>query len=162
AARVCGASEALLFQVEGNAHRIVARYGSLPRFTSGEGELVPIRRDLVAGRAISERRIVHVPDVLAESDAEYCAPKPPAKELGFRTALAVPMLRKGEPIGAILIRRVEVEPFTDKQIDLLKTFADQAVIAIENVRLFQELQFRTQELARSVEQMRSLAEVGQA
>ncbi|HXX11200.1 MAG TPA: GAF domain-containing protein, partial [Burkholderiales bacterium] len=126
------------------------------------GELVPIRRDLVAGRAISERRIVHVPDLLAESDAEYGAAKARAVELGFRTALAVPMLRKGDPIGAILIRRVDVQPFTDKQIELLKTFADQAVIAIENVRLFQELQFRTQELARSVEQLRSLAEVGQA
>ena len=160
AARVCGASEALLFQVEGDAHKIVARYGSIPLVSTGE--LVPIRRDLVAGRAISERRIVHVPDLLAESDAEYGAAKARAVELGFRTALAVPMLRKGEPIGAILIRRVDVQPFTDKQIELLKTFADQAVIAIENVRLFQELQFRTQELARSVERLRSLAEVGQA
>src|SRR5215831_6991367 len=159
AARVCGASEALLFQVDGDAHRIAARYGSLPLFS---GELVPIRRDLVAGRAISERRIVHVPDLLAEPDSEYAAAKARAKELGFRTALAVPMLRKGEPIGAILIRRVELQPFTDKQIELLKTFADQAVIAIENVRLFQELQSRTQELARSVEQLRSLAEISQA
>src|SRR5207342_3346088 len=76
--------------------------------------------------------------------------------------LAVPLLREGVPVGAIVIRRLELRPFTDKQIALLKTFADQAVIAIENVRLFQELQERTSELAESVEEMKALGEVGQA
>src|SRR5262249_41019439 len=79
-----------------------------------------------------------------------------------RTVLATPLLREGVPIGVIFIRRLEVRPFTDRQITLLKTFADQAVIAIENVRLFQEIQARTRELARSVEEMKALAEVGQA
>ena len=81
---------------------------------------------------------------------------------GLRTMLAVPMLREGTVIGVIGFARTEVRPFTDKQIELVQTFADQAVIAIENVRLFQELQARTDELARSVEQLRSLSEVSQA
>ena len=81
---------------------------------------------------------------------------------GTRTILATPLLREGLPIGAITIRRQEIRPFTDKQVNLLKTFADQAVIAIENVRLFQELQARTRELVRSVEEFKALGEVGQA
>ena len=160
AARVCGANEALLVQVEGDVFTLSAWYGSLPIVARDQPS--SIRRDLLVGRAIIERRTVHVPDLLAESDAEFGLAKTRATEEGFRTALAVPMLRKGEAIGAILIRRTEVQPFTDKQIDLLKIFADQAVIAIENVRLFTELQARTQDLARSVEQLRTLAEVSQA
>ena len=81
---------------------------------------------------------------------------------GTRTVLATPLLREGVPIGAIIIRRTEVRPFTDKQIALLETFADQAVIAIENVRLFQELEARTRELTRSVGELKALGEVGQA
>ena len=86
----------------------------------------------------------------------------PSRSVGVRTVLATPLLREGIPIGAILIRRLEVRPFSAKQIKLLETFADQAVIAIENVRLFQELQERTGELARSVEELKALGEVGQA
>ena len=83
------------------------------------------------------------------------------KRFGYRTTLATPLLREGVPIGAIAIRRMEVRPFSEKQIALLKTFADQAVIAIENVRLFQELQARTRELTRSVEELKALGEVSQ-
>jgi GAF domain-containing protein/anti-sigma regulatory factor (Ser/Thr protein kinase) len=160
AARVCNASEAVIFRVEGDSYKVASRYGSLPIVTSDE--LGPMRRDLVTGRAIIERRIVHIPDFLAESDAEFSLAKSYAASAGVRTALAAPMLRKGEPIGAILIRRTVVQPFTDRQVELLKTFADQAVIAIENTRLFQELQARTRELAHSVEQLRALSEVSQA
>ncbi len=116
----------------------------------------------MTGRAIIDRNVVHVPDLLAESDDEFAESKAYAARFGYHTILAVPMLREGVAIGVICIRRVDVRPFSDKQIELLKTFADQAVIAIENVRLFTELQARTRELARSVDQLRSLAAVGQA
>jgi GAF domain-containing protein len=109
-----------------------------------------------------EGRTIHVHDLAAEVDTDY----PDARELqrrdGSRTVLATPLLREGAAIGSILIRRTEVRPFTDSQIALLETFADQAVIAIENARLFRELQDRTRELARSVEELRALSEVGQA
>ncbi len=158
AARLCDANDALLFRVDGDVLKVIGARGSI---SAPEGS-VPIRRDLQVGRAVLDRAVVHVEDVFAESDAEYGASKIYAARLGYRTALAVPMLRKGVAIGVILIRRSEVRRFSEKQIDLLKTFADQAVIAIENVRLFQELQTRTEELSRSVEQLKALAEVGQA
>ena len=130
---------------------------SIPR---GEGQ--PISRGWVTGRAVVDRKTIHVHDLAAELETEF----PDAKTMqmlgGHRTTLATPLLREGIPIGAILIRRMEVRPFSEKQIELVKTFADQAVIAIENVRLFQELQARTRELARSVEELKALGQVSQA
>jgi len=161
AARVCGASDAVIYRVEGDFCKLAARYGSLPTAVTAN-DLRPISRDLTIGVAILDRRVVHVPDLLADTGTDFALAKTFAARVGFRTTLAAPMLRKGEAIGAILIRRIEVQPFTEKQIELLQTFADQAVIAIENVRLFQELQARTQELARSVEQLQALAEVSEA
>ena len=100
-------------------------------------------RGSVSGRAILERRVVHVPDVLTDPEFTNPQAQKAQKDLGFRTSLGVPLLREGTPIGAIRLARRTVRPFTDKQIELVTTFADQAVIAIENVRLFDEVQERT-------------------
>jgi len=111
---------------------------------------------------VIDRCTVHVEDILTRLETDFPDAKPFQAIVGFRTILATPLLREGVAIGAIVTRRTEVKPFSQKHIDLLKTFADQSVIAIENVRLFKELQSRTQELGRSVEQLRSLAGVSQA
>ena len=110
------------------------------------------------GRAILERQAVQAKDL--ETDPQFQAA--PGRVLGVRTILGVPMLRDGHAIGAIAVWRREVKPFSDKQIELLQTFADQAVIAVENVRLFKELEARTGELTRSVDQLTALSEVGRA
>ncbi|MCA1554791.1 MAG: GAF domain-containing protein, partial [Chloroflexi bacterium] len=102
-------------------------------------EGVPIDRQSVVGRALLERRIVHIHDLLAEPDQEFGFAKAYLGARGYRTVLAMPLMREREAIGAILMRRIEVRPFTDKQIELVKTFADSAVIAIENARLFAEM-----------------------
>ena len=160
AARLCDASDAQLSRIEGDFFVVAASQGPMAKITVGER--LPIRRDLLVGRCIIDRQIIHIPDVLAESDEELAGAKAFASRFGFRTALVVPMLRESEATGAIMIRRTEARPFSDKQIELLKTFADQAIIAIENVRLFKELESRTEELARSVARLQALSEVSQA
>jgi signal transduction histidine kinase len=153
AAKLCDASFASIFRVEGDQMRLVARHGA--HLTSLEiGGTRPITRGSVSGQAMLEGRLVHVPDTLAVAD-EYPDTRDGVKRYGVRTQLGIPLLREGVPIGAITVQRLEVRPFSEKQIELVKTFADQAVIAIENVRLFREL-------ARSVEELRGLGEVGQA
>src|SRR5215813_3747246 len=115
-----------------------------------------IDRGSASGRAVLEGGIVHIEDVLA--DAEFTLLD--AQKLGrFRTVLAVPLLREGTAIGALFLTRPEIEPFTQNQIDLLTTFADQAVIAIENARLFEEVQARTRALSESLEQQTATSEV---
>src|SRR5262249_37087947 len=135
---------------------IVARCGPMPL----PPPLQPISRGLPVGRAVVDRQTIHVRDIAEANETEF--PEAPSRTTGSRTVLATPLLREGVPIGVILIRRTEVRLFSDKQIALLKTFADQAVIAIENVRLFQELEARTRELMQSVGELRALGEVGQA
>jgi signal transduction histidine kinase len=154
AARLCEASDALVLRVGGAALRVVANHGSLP----AEHLDLPLDRGLVAARAVIDRQPVHVHDLAAAFD-EFPRSRRLQERGGHRTTLAVPMLREDVAIGAILIRRLEVRPFSDKQIALLQTFADQAVIAIENVRLFQELQARTQDLSQSLEETGALSEV---
>jgi signal transduction histidine kinase len=160
AGRVCGAYDAAIVRVDGDVLRVVAGIGPVPKLGPGEG--YPLSRGTVSGRAILDRRTVHVHDLAAESEQEYPVGRDRQRQFGHRTTLATPLLREGVALGAILIRRMEVRPFSDKQVKLLETFAAQAVIAIENVRLFQELEARTQDLARSVEQLQALGAVGQA
>ena len=116
-------------------------------------------RGSVVGRIVLEGRPVHITDVLA--DPEYTQTES-QKLARYRTLLGAPLLREGVPIGVITLQRLDVRPFTEKQIELVTTFADQAVIAIENVRLFDEVQARTRELTQSVGELRALGEVSQA
>jgi signal transduction histidine kinase len=160
AARVCGATDARIFRVEGHELRRVAQFGSLP---VNMPELIPLSREFPQARSIIDRQTLHIEDIRPLLDTEFAGTRAVrTADVGVRTVLVTPLLREGTPIGAILIRRTEVRPFTEKQVALLKTFADQAVIAIENVRLFKELQARTRELARSVEELQALGEVGRA
>jgi GAF domain-containing protein len=157
AARLCDAIDALIFRVDKEVLRLAAHFGQIP-IPIDNGTL-PLDRDTVCGRAVVDGQTLHIHDMAAVPESEL--PAGPARRRGTRTMLATPLVRESVPIGVILIRRDEVRPFSEKQVSLLKTFADQAVIAIENVRLFQELEAKTSELARSVGELKALGEVGQ-
>src|SRR5215813_11645416 len=151
AAHVCGASDAQVYRVDDGALRIVASHGEVGATASARARGLPLTRGTVTGRAFLDRQSIHVLDVAAVLETEFPDAVSYQKELGFRTALATPLLSKNVPIGVILIRRMVVNPFSNKQIAMLETFADQAVIAIENTRLFEEVQARTRELTESLE-----------
>ena len=157
ATRLCEAQDACIFLPDGDHLRAAARFG----FTAAhhsllESKPVKIDRDTVTGRTAIDGRVVHVADVLA--DAEFTC-HDIQKIAGFRAALAVPLLREAKVVGVIFLSRAKPEPFTEKQIELVTTFADQAVIAIENVRLFEAEQQRARELSESLEQQTATSDV---
>jgi len=161
ALRLCGAGYGQVALFDGELLHMAAFHNVNPEGIEALQRRFPAPADRgsAMGRAIQTHAVVQIADVL--EDPAY-AFKSELATMGFRSLLVVPMLRQGEPIGAIAVGRSERGPFSDKQIELLRTFAEQAVIAIENERLFKELQARTQDLTRSVEELRALGEVGQA
>jgi signal transduction histidine kinase len=160
AARLCGAVFSNVQLYDGEFLHVAATHNFAPEALEPFLRLYPRRPDRshMAGRAVLTRATVHVPDPL--EDREY------AHDLirigKWRAVLAVPMLRDDRPVGAIVVSKVDTLPFSDRQIELLNTFADQAVIAIENVRLFEEAQARSRELTRSVSELRALSDVSRA
>ena len=158
AARLCGAIFSVVYLCDGDRLRVAATKNWTREATSQlqqRQELKRPDRSHLGGRAILDRAVIHVPDVLA--DPEY------SRELalagGWRAVLAVPLLRDGKPVGALTVAKAEPIPFSDRQIQLLNTFADQALIAIDNVRLFEAEQQRTRELSESLEQQTATSEV---
>jgi signal transduction histidine kinase len=160
AVRLCDARYGAVFNFDGDLVHLVAHHNFSETWLEGVRKQYPMRpsRAHISGRAILSGSVVQIPDVAL--DHEYGSPL--AVQRGFRSLLAVPILRRGAPIGSIVIYRPESGPFPGNEIELLQTVADQAVIAIENVRLFTELQARTAELTQSVEKLTALGEVSRA
>src|SRR5262245_53259530 len=156
AARVCRADDATVVLQEGDLTRRVAHYGPI---VTDYAHLRPLSAGYVANRAILEGKPVHVDDILNTDRRDLSDAQEAAPHTGKRTILAVPLLRAGDAIGALTIRRREVQPFTDKQVALLQTFADQAVLAIENVRLFTELQSSNRDLTTALQQQTATSEI---
>ena len=145
AARLCEADSSFIYQRDGGALRLAATYGFPAAYEAYmKAQVVSPSRGTLAGRTMIERDIVHIPDVLV--DAEYTWHESQSRG-GYRSMLGIPLLRDDIPIGVLATTRAAIKPFTDNQIRVLKTFADQAVIAIENVRLFDEIQDKSRQLA---------------
>ncbi len=157
AARLCEADLATITRQLGSSHQHVAYHGATADTIEYVGGLrfFPDRGSII-GRVLLEGRTVQIPDVLADQEYVYGEA---AKKAGVRTLLGVPLLREGNTIGVIVLQRYSVKPFTHKQIELVTTFADQATIAIENARLFEEVQERTRELRESLQQQTATADV---
>jgi signal transduction histidine kinase len=145
AARLCAADKGVIFQLQGDEYRLAANYGFSPEAEAYalEHPLKPSKSS-VTGRVALEGRRIHIPDVLADPEYQQAGYQ---QAFGYRTNLGVPLLREGVTIGVFVLTRDEVSPFTDSQIDLVTTFTDQAVIAMENVRLFNEIQEKSRQLA---------------
>jgi len=163
AAKLCDAYAGVLLRLDDGMVRLAAQYAVTARWLEAAATVYPAplnRETSLGGRAIADRIMMHVPDL--EDQSEFQGAQRLGRTMGYRSILFVPMLRDGVALGALGLVRREPGGFTDRHIDLLKTFADQAVIAIENVRLFTELQARTSELTQSVEQLTALGEISQA
>ena len=166
AVRICDAKFGGIYRIEGDTIRLVSTHSDVPAAYAGARRFAPFHPSTkhYFGRMMAARTVLHIADTAAEEGylerrPEYVA----AVELGgVRTFMAVPMIKENEPIGAFLLARQEVRPFTEKQIGLVTSFANQAIIAIENTRLLSELRQRTDELGRSVDELRALGEVSQA
>jgi two-component system, NtrC family, sensor kinase len=154
ACELCEAYDAFMFLKDGGDLHPSAHHGSIPM----DSEKLPIGRNSAAGRAFLDRKPVHVHDYLSADGDDFPVGRERARREGARSVLGVPLSREGERIGVIVLRRIEVHPFSDKQISLLQTFADQAVIAIGNVRLFEQVQQRTRELSQSLDDLRTAQE----
>ncbi len=154
ATRLCEADKASINRAHDDGYRSVAMYGFTPEFARymEEHPVIPTGSGSIVGRTIMSGQTVQIADVMNDPDYEATGR---VKVGNVRTLLGVPMLREGSPIGVIVLMRSEVRPFTDKQIELAQTFADQAVIAIENVRLFEAERDRTRELGKSLEDLRT-------
>src|SRR5262249_48801031 len=157
AARLCRADKASILRLKEGRFYLAATYNFPPDFRDYLlTHPLNLDRGSISGRVVLEGRIIQVPDIL--SDREFTILES-QKRGGFRTVLGVPLLREENPIGVIFLTRAVVDPFTQQQIDLVATFADQAVIAIENVRLFDEVQARTEELSESLQRQTATADV---
>src|SRR5712692_7458373 len=147
ATRLCESLDAAILRRDGDRLRLIAHHGPVPFGPVGEFSY-PLVRESVTGRTVLDRRTFHVADLQSETD-EFPLGREFARRMGFRTALCVPLIREGVAIGTIDLRRTKAQLFTDRQVALLQTFADQAVIAIENARLFTELQEKNQAITQA-------------
>jgi signal transduction histidine kinase len=153
AARLCQADHSFIFLREGDAYRFAAGSGGVPEWIDYlKQQTIQPGRGTVAARAVLEARAIHIPDVLADPEYTFLEAQ---KRGGFRTALGVPLVREGISIGVMVLTRPDVRPFGDSHIALVTTFADQAVIAIENIRLFESVEARTRELSQSLDDLRA-------
>jgi GAF domain-containing protein len=159
AARLCRADYASTIRLDGDMIHLVAHHGYTAQWREEAARIFPrpLTREVIGGAAMLDREVVQIEDM--QSDPRFPASHDLARTMGYRTALAVPMLRQSGPVGGIVVFRQDGQPFTPAEIGLLRTFADQAVIAIENVRLFTELDTRNRDLRVSLEQQTATSEL---